>query len=522
MDDLKLYAESDKKLNQLVEAVKVFSRDINMEFGLDKCSKCTIKQGKKITAENLQLEDGTIIKDLNNNSSYKYLGIEENASIEHKHMRDKIKKEYLSRLKKICRSDLTTKNKITAINQLAVPVVTYGFGIIDWPQYELDTLDIKTRKILTLHKITYRHQCLDRLYLPRSKGGLGLLEINHAFRSSIVSLGQYLKNSEEENIKMVKLHHNDVLSQQTSITKLAKNFGGEMIVEREGNEHIPATKLARKTRVQYNKKVQKNRLEEWKKHRRAGKYPEELEKDYIDKEGSLSWLKNGVLGYDGERILISAQDQGLLTNGFKKMAGISENDKCRFCYTETESINHLVSGCKILLADGYYTTRHNKICEYLHWKICQEMKIDVEKNIWDHKPDPIVATKNITIFYDKIIPVGRYVEGNAIKPDIVVWDKYEKTAKIIEVTVPNDYGLNRAEQTKISKYQELKSDLRTTWSLKYIDIIPVVVGATGLLKTNLNNYLENIPGSPSAQQIQKLAVKGSVTILKRTLAYKAN
>ena len=57
---------------------------------------------------------------------------------------------------------------------------------------------------------------------------------------------------------------------------------------------------------------------------------------------------------------------------------------------------------------------------------------------------------------------------------------------------------------------------------KNIDIIPVVVGATGLLKTNLNNYLENIPGSPSAQQIQKLAVKGSVTILKRTLAYKAN
>ena len=47
MDDLKIYAETDQKLNQLIEAVREFSSDIKMEFGLDKCSKCTIKKGKK-------------------------------------------------------------------------------------------------------------------------------------------------------------------------------------------------------------------------------------------------------------------------------------------------------------------------------------------------------------------------------------------------------------------------------------------------------------------------------------------
>ena len=104
-----------------------------MEFGLDKCSKCTIKKGKKVAAENIQLDDGNYIEDLAEDSSYKYLGIEENATIEHKQMREKVKKEYLNRLKKICKSQLTPKNKITAINQLAIPVVTYGFGIIDWP-----------------------------------------------------------------------------------------------------------------------------------------------------------------------------------------------------------------------------------------------------------------------------------------------------------------------------------------------------------------------------------------------------
>ena len=79
-------------------------------------------------------------------STYKYLGIEESATIQHKHMRKKITEEYLRRVKKICKSDLTTKNKVTAINQLAVSAVTYGFGIVDWHERHLSNLDVKTRK----------------------------------------------------------------------------------------------------------------------------------------------------------------------------------------------------------------------------------------------------------------------------------------------------------------------------------------------------------------------------------------
>ncbi|XP_068206213.1 putative zinc finger protein 56 [Palaemon carinicauda] len=84
-------------------------------------------------------------------------------------MSEKEKKEYISRLKKICKSELTLKNKINTINQLAIPVVTYGFGIVDWPQSEIDKIDVKTRKILTLHKVTYRNQYVDRIYLPQEK-----------------------------------------------------------------------------------------------------------------------------------------------------------------------------------------------------------------------------------------------------------------------------------------------------------------------------------------------------------------
>ena len=64
MDDLKLYADSDPNLNKLLNIVHKFSNDIGMNFGLDKCAKCTLKKGKKAVSENFQLEDGSNITDL--------------------------------------------------------------------------------------------------------------------------------------------------------------------------------------------------------------------------------------------------------------------------------------------------------------------------------------------------------------------------------------------------------------------------------------------------------------------------
>ena len=134
-------------------------------------------------------------------------------------------------------------------------------------------------------------------------------------------------------------------------------------------------------------------------------------------------------------------------------------------------------------------------------------------------PNLPTATEDISIFYDKAMLPGIYIEGRAIKPDSVIWDKKIKEANIIEVSVPNDFGLNRAERHKVNKYQDPKNDFRQTLELENIDIIPVIVGATGLIKTNLKNYLKDIPGSPSVEEIQMCAITGTVSIIKRALSH---
>jgi len=55
MDDLKLYAASEKCLDSLVQSVRIFSTDISMEFGIEKCVTLDIHRGKRSTSDGIVL-----------------------------------------------------------------------------------------------------------------------------------------------------------------------------------------------------------------------------------------------------------------------------------------------------------------------------------------------------------------------------------------------------------------------------------------------------------------------------------
>jgi hypothetical protein len=57
-----------------------------------------------------------------------------------------LKEEYARRLRLILNTELSAKNKMQAIGSLAVPVLRYAFGIINWHQEEIQKLDRKTKK----------------------------------------------------------------------------------------------------------------------------------------------------------------------------------------------------------------------------------------------------------------------------------------------------------------------------------------------------------------------------------------
>jgi hypothetical protein len=158
-----------------------------MDFGLEKCAKITFKKGKLIHSQNLVTDINREIQ----GKTYKYLGIEESEGIQHQEIKVILKLEY-RRLRMILKSELNARNKITAIGALAVPVLRYSFGVINWRIEEVKQIDRKTRKMLKMYKMHHPKADIDRLYVKRKEGGRGLVQVEAAYKAEIIIIAEYL------------------------------------------------------------------------------------------------------------------------------------------------------------------------------------------------------------------------------------------------------------------------------------------------------------------------------------------
>ena len=86
-------------------------------------------------------------------------------------MKDKIRKEYKRRIKLVLKSELNARNKIAAFNTLAVTVILYSYGVIDWKLDETQDLDRMTRKQLCMNWMPAKEADVDSIYLPCQEGG---------------------------------------------------------------------------------------------------------------------------------------------------------------------------------------------------------------------------------------------------------------------------------------------------------------------------------------------------------------
>ena len=74
MGNLKLYENSEKEVERLTNTVRIFSKDIAMEFGISKCAHVTMKEGKLVSVAGMELLCEEVIPELESGKGYKYLG----------------------------------------------------------------------------------------------------------------------------------------------------------------------------------------------------------------------------------------------------------------------------------------------------------------------------------------------------------------------------------------------------------------------------------------------------------------
>jgi hypothetical protein len=212
MDGLKLLSCSEEELENEINIVKAICKDINMNFGFKKCAKICLK---KVRVQRKTYTKSTFEKDtkeLDSRKTYKYLGIEDSHDIQHKNEKEKLTKEYLRRLTLVLDTELNAKNKIQATGALALQVLRHSFGIINWHHKELQKLDRKTRKLLTIHGQHHPKADVDCLYVSRKYGGRGLMQLEEAYKMEITKRMEYVDSTKDPLTQIVRTHQNNTKS----------------------------------------------------------------------------------------------------------------------------------------------------------------------------------------------------------------------------------------------------------------------------------------------------------------------
>ena len=422
--------KDDNEQKGLLTTVKTFSDDIKMEFGLDKCAKATFKRGRLTNTTYLELDVNTVIKELDQEGTYKYLGVNEGDGLQHSSMKEKIRKEYYRRVRMVLKSELNASNRITAINTLATPVVTYSFNIINWKLNDIKRMDTKTRKLLTMQNMHHPKADVARLYLPRALGGRGLVQLELAFKTTTIGVDAYLARTKDTLLQVVKQHEGK--KKLYSMKAEAAKFNRELQTpDLAPKENELATFYAKRVKATAKCLGQQQLQKTWEDKALHGKYPKRTKEADVDQQRTHQWLRNAGLKAETEGLIIAAQDQSLATRSYRhRIIKDGTDPQCRICgnMKKPSTILSQVAQRWQKLSTCIY--RHDKAAAYLNWKLCQHYKVKASEKWYEHQPSTVVDTDTVTILWDMPVNTDRELKAN--KPDIIVKDKKEKRCMIIE------------------------------------------------------------------------------------------
>jgi hypothetical protein len=152
----------------------------------------------------------------------------------------------------------------------------------------------------------------------------------------------------------------------------------------------------------------------WKNKVMHRQYIRNMDRQLISEEDTFLWLSKGDLKAETESEIVAAQNQAT------KILYTEMDSKCRLCQQHDETIDHITSAC-LILAKEQYVKRHDKMSAQIHFNICKETEVQLDKKHWyEHVPNSVVTNQGgkVTTPWNQQVQTDRTISIN--KPDIII------------------------------------------------------------------------------------------------------
>ena len=237
-----------------------------------------------------------------------------------------------------------------------------------------------------MYQALHPRSSVDRLCLPLSEGGKGILSLEECVNAEKRSLGQYLKMNEDEWLR---------------------SAWEEGLIKEDEDPEI------------YREKTSNSRMEECKVSpcmasslERTKTYPAMI---------LWQWLQRGELKKETEVMIMAAQDLALRTRSIQRaIDGTNISPKCRKRNQKDEVINHIASECPAL-AQNQYKKRHDTVAKAVHRNLCKKYQLPCSNNWYEHQPQPVTEYENAKLLRDYSIRTDRVIPAH--QPDLTLVDK---------------------------------------------------------------------------------------------------
>ena len=165
---------------------------------------------------------------------------------------------------------------------------------------------------------------------------------------------------------------NSIIKKAAKITEELSQPNEKSDAKQDGIQHTK-TRLGESLKEKW-----KNKVMHW-------QYIRNIDKQLISEEDTFLCLLKGDLKAETESEIVAAQDQALQTKYYATKIFNRERErdsKCRLCQQFNETIDSIISACPIL-GKEQYMNRHDSVCAQLHFNICKETGVQLDKKYKD-------------------------------------------------------------------------------------------------------------------------------------------